>query len=231
MADKKAVSYIRVSGKGQLSGDGLERQRHSIARFAKNNGFQIVNEYRDEGVSGTRELEDRPGLAAVLDRVETNGVRVVLVENASRVARDLLVSEVILGQFRKIGVRVLTSDGVDLTVADEDPTRTLIRQVLGAVSEFEKRILVLKLRAARERIRRRSGRCEGAKQYGASTAEATVVDRIKALRRKPAKARAASFAKIAEQLNAEGFKNRAGRPWSARMVFHVNVERSRRARR
>ena len=153
MAIKQAVSYIRVSGKGQLRGDGFDRQRDAIARFAKAHGHDIVEEFKDEGVSGTRELEDRPGLAAVLDRVEHNGVRTVLVENATRLARDLLVSEVILSQFRKAGVRVLTADGVDLTVADDDPTRTLIRQVLGAVSEFDKRVTVLKLRAARERIR------------------------------------------------------------------------------
>ena len=45
---------------------------------------------------------------------------------------------------------MLTADGADLTSADGDPTRTLIRQVLGAVAQFEKSVIVLKLRAARE---------------------------------------------------------------------------------
>jgi len=58
-------------------------------------------------------------------------VRLVLVERAGRLARDLLVSEVILGQFRDLGVRVVAAaGGTDLTAADEDPTRILIRQVL-----------------------------------------------------------------------------------------------------
>src|ERR1700732_400637 len=105
-----AVSYIRVSGRGQLRGDGFERQRISIARFAKANGYRLVDEFRDEGVSGTRELDDRPGLAALLDRVENNHVRVVLVENASRVARDLMVQEMVLTQFRKAGVSVIAAD-------------------------------------------------------------------------------------------------------------------------
>ena len=56
----------------------------------------------------------------------------------------------ILGQFRDLGVRVVAADsGTDLTAADEDPTRVLIRQVLGAVSQFEKSVIVAKLRAAR----------------------------------------------------------------------------------
>src|SRR5438105_7980026 len=143
-----AVSYLRVSGKGQLEGDGFERQREAVARFAAVNGYRVVDEFRDEGVSGTRELDQRPGLASVLDRIEHNGVRVVLVERADRLARDLLVSEVILAQFRNAHTRVLTADGIDLTITGGDPTRKLIRQVLSAFAEFEKSVLVLKLRAA-----------------------------------------------------------------------------------
>ena len=98
-------------------------------------------------MSGAKELSDRPGLAALLDRLESNGVRTVIVERADRLARDLMVQEVIVAQFVKAGARIVTADGVDLT-SDADPTRRLIRQVLGAVAEFEKNLLVLKLRAA-----------------------------------------------------------------------------------
>ena len=68
----------------------------------------------DEGVSGTKELADRPGLAALLDRLESNGVRTVIIERADRLARDLMVQEVLVGQCVKIGVRIVTADGVDL---------------------------------------------------------------------------------------------------------------------
>jgi DNA invertase Pin-like site-specific DNA recombinase len=115
MATTKAVSYVRVSGKGQADGDGPERQRQAIARFAKSSGLLVVEEYSDLGVSGTKELADRPGLARLLDRIESNGVRVVVVERADRVARDLMVQEVIVGQFAKLGARIITCDGVDLT--------------------------------------------------------------------------------------------------------------------
>lgn len=218
----KAVSYLRVSGNGQRFGDGFPRQRDTVSQFSKRHGFGVVEEFSDTGVSGTTELADRPGLAALLDRVESNGVKTVLVENASRLARDLLIQEVIIGRFREAGVHVIAADsGTDLTVSDDDPTRKLIRQVLGAVSEFEKSVLVLKLRAARDRIRRTKGRCEGAKPYGEYPGEAAVVERMRRLRRKPAKGRRATLTDIATTLNAEGFRNRAGRDWSARMVWHV----------
>ena len=221
MASGKAVSYVRVSGKGQVDGDGPERQRQAIARFAKNAGLAVLEEFSDLGVSGTTELADRPGLAALLDRLESNGVRTVIVERADRLARDLMVQEVIVGQFSKIGARILTADGVDLTSGDQDPTRRLIRQVLGAVAEFEKNVIVLKLRAARERKRARGERVEGVKPYGTFPAEQAVLERMRQLRRKPAKDRRPSCATVAAQLNAEGHRNRAGREWSAQMVHHV----------
>ena len=159
-------------------------------------------------------------VAKLLDRLESNGVRTVIVERADRLARDLMVQEVIVGQFARIGGRILTADGVDLTSSD-DPTRRLIRQVLGAVAEFEKNVLVLKLRAARERKRARGERVEGVKPFGHVPAERAVIDRMQQLRRKRAKERRLSVAAIASQLNAEGHRNRAGRPWSAQMVHHV----------
>lgn len=215
-----AVSYVRVSGKGQVDGDGPERQRSAIARYAKAAGLTLLEEFSDMGVSGTTELASRRGLAALIDRLESNGVRTVIVERADRLARDLMVQEVIVGQFVKIGARILTADGVDLTSSD-DPTRRLIRQVLGAVAEFEKNVIVLKLRAARERKRSRGERVEGVKPYGHFPAEQAVLDRMRQLRRKPPKGRRLSVAAVAEQLNAEGHRNRAGRNWSPQMVHHV----------
>ena len=155
------------------------------------------------------------------DRVESNGVKVVLVERADRLARDLMVNEVIVHQLSRAGARVLTADGADLTSADGDPTRTLIRQVLGAVAQFEKSVLVLKLRAARDRKRRRDGKCEGRKPFGDRPAEAQALERIRALRRKPKGRVRLSIAAIAATLNAEQVPTRSGRPWAPGTVHGI----------
>ena len=230
----KAYSYLRVSGRGQITGDGFPRQREAIATFARRQSITIVEEFRDEGVSGTRELASRPGLAALLDRLEHNGVRLVVVERADRLARDLLVGEVIVGQFRKDGVRVVDASGTNLTAEGGDPTRVLIRQVLGAVSQFEKAVLVLKLRAARDRMRRRTGRCEGRRPFGYYPHELQAVDMIRALRRKRRDGSPLSFADVADRLNALSISTRTGVAWSAGSVFAImkRLTRSRpRARR
>lgn len=224
MAKTSAVSYIRVSGKGQVEGDGFDRQRDAIQRFTKRAGYEIVDEYRDEGVSGTKELQDRPGLAALLDRLESNGVKVVIVERADRLARDLMVSEVILDQLARAGAKVLTADGADLSTAADDPTRTLIRQVLASVAQFDKAVTVLKLRAARERLRRKGQRVEGRKPYGYHAAEEQVLERMRQLRRKPVKGERLSYDAIAQQLNGEGKTTRYGKPWT-RAAVHVVLSR------
>jgi DNA invertase Pin-like site-specific DNA recombinase len=130
-----------------------------------------------------------------------------------------MVSEVILGQFRDLGVSVIAADSdVDLTTGDNDPTRTLIRQVLGAVAQFEKSMLVLKLRAARERTKRRTGRCEGQKPYGYYEGEDKAIKRIKQLYRKPHGEKRMGFRTIARQLNKEGIPTRSGAKWSGVIV-------------
>ena len=95
---RTAVSYLRVSGRGQIEGDGFPRQRAAIEAYAKTNNMDVVTEFRDEGISGTKELDDREGLAELVARIKEGDIGLVLVENASRLARDLLVGELLLRQ-------------------------------------------------------------------------------------------------------------------------------------
>jgi DNA invertase Pin-like site-specific DNA recombinase len=218
----EAVSYLRCSGLGQVDRDTWDRQTAAIVKYAKANGLEVVAEFRDAGVSGTKDLDNRPGLAALLDRIESNGVRVVLVENATRLARDLMVGEVILQQLTAAGCKVIAADsGTDLTADTDDPTRRLIRQVLGAVAEFDRRVTVMKLRAARERKRSRGERCEGRKPFGTFPGELETLTRIRELRRKPPHGRRRSLQRVCDALNAEGRTTRTGKPWTKQVVNRI----------
>jgi DNA invertase Pin-like site-specific DNA recombinase len=202
----KAFSYLRVSGKGQIDGDGFQRQADTVKKYAKANRLEVAQEFRDEGICGSKDAMDRPGLTDLFVALKSNGVRTVLVENATRIARDLMVSEIILAEFRKLGVKVISADGgVDLTLGNDDPTGKLVRQILAAVSEWEKCLIVQKLRASRLRIRRGGKRCEGRKPYGVKPGERAVVAKMKAWRTERK-----SFAEIAADLNAENIPTRTG---------------------
>lgn len=99
----QAVAYLRTSSAANVGADrdSDKRQRRAIAAFAKRAGFVIVDEFYDPAVSGADPIETQPGFAALLDRIESNGVRTVIVEDASRYARDLVTQE--LGILALIG--------------------------------------------------------------------------------------------------------------------------------
>jgi DNA invertase Pin-like site-specific DNA recombinase len=213
----KAFAYLRVSGQGQIEGDGFTRQTEAIEAYAKANGYEIAGFYRDEGVSGT--LADRPALAEMMVSLEKNGhgVKTVIVERVDRLARDLMIQETLLDDFKRAGFSILSATDGDLL--EDDPTRRLVRQVLGAIAEYDKTMTVLKLRAARERERKRSGKCEGRKSY--AEAMPAVVAEIKRLKRKPKGRKAMSAPKIAESLNAAGFRTMGGKPFTGKTVRNI----------
>lgn len=219
---QKAYCYLRVSGKGQLKGDGPERQKVKIKAYCKANRIEIVGWY-SESETGTE--QDRPQLARLMVDLENNGVGIqtVVIEKLDRLARDLMVQEAIVRDFNKKGVQLISADeGPDL--ASSDPTRKLIRQMFGAIAEYDKAMLVLKLRAARQRKRLRTGKkVEGAKAYGEdSPEERAVIKQIRMMRRtRRGGHRGLTYAKIAEELNAEGVPTKKGKKWTAQLVHHV----------
>jgi DNA invertase Pin-like site-specific DNA recombinase len=68
---------------------------------------KLVAEFYDAAVSGAELLQDRRGFAALLDRIEGNGVHTVIVEDASRFARDLMTQELGIVSLTERGVTVL----------------------------------------------------------------------------------------------------------------------------
>jgi DNA invertase Pin-like site-specific DNA recombinase len=211
----KAFGYLRVSGKGQVNGDGPTRQQKAIEKYAKENGIEIHGLYYDRGVSGG--LADRPALAEMIVDLEQNGhgVKTVIVEKLDRVARDLMIQETILQDFRENGVNLISAvEGADLL--DNDPTRKLVRQILGAIAEYEKTMLVQKLRVARQRKKAKVGKCEGRKSYREIAPE--TVAYIRRLRRKPKAKKRRSYKSIAELLNSEGIRTLNGQPWNLQTV-------------
>jgi len=213
-----AFGYIRVSGKGQVKGDGFRRQESAIRDYAKANGITVHKIYREKGVSGS--LANRPALAELLIDLEQNGhgIKTVIVEKLDRVARDLMIQETIIQEFRENGISLISAiEGDDLL--NDDPTRKLVRQVLGAIAEYDKTMLVQKLRVARQRKKKRDGKCEGRKSYKEIAPE--TVARIRKLRRKPRGRKRKSYREIADQLNLEGIKTLNGGPWNLQLVRNV----------
>jgi DNA invertase Pin-like site-specific DNA recombinase len=216
----KAFAYLRVSGMGQIDGDGFTRQSEAIGRYAAFSGMVILETFREEGVSGTKDLENRPALQNLLLAIDNGEVRMVLIERLDRLARDLMVQETILGDLRKRGITVVSVTEPDL--CSDDPSRKLMRQIFGAIAEYDKAMIVLKLRGARQRMKARTGRCEGAKAFGTSDAHRPTIERILSLRET-----GMAVDTNAETLNAEGLKSKTGGRWYGSSVRNVLMREQR----
>jgi DNA invertase Pin-like site-specific DNA recombinase len=125
-----------------------------------------------------------------------------------------MVQETIIGDLRKRGFELVSVTEPDLL--QRDPTRILMRQVFGAIAQYEKAMIVAKLRGARERVKAKAGRCEGRKPYGYFEGEAETLQRSQELR-----SEGMGFDRIAERLNAEGYKARTGGRWHGLVVNRI----------
>lgn len=163
---KRVFGYLRVSGKGQLDGDGFPRQVEIINEHCLRNDLTVVRFFKEKAVSGTVEAVDRPALSEAMALCGgAIGVDTIIVERADRIARDLIVSELFYQEARKLNIKVVeAASGTVLSTEDDtDPTKTMIRQMMGVLAQWEKCCTVKKLRLARERIRATGKKCEGAK--------------------------------------------------------------------
>jgi DNA invertase Pin-like site-specific DNA recombinase len=207
----KAAAYLRTSSAANVGADkdSEKRQRSAIESYAKRTGIEIVETFYDPAVSGADPVHARPGFAAMLKRIERNGVRTIIVETANRFARDLMVQEVGYAMLKERGIQLIAADSPS-SFLDDTPTAKLIRQVLGAIAEFDKAMTVAKLRAARDRKRAETGRCEGRKSHAELNPE--LVRQAKRLRRRSPKGHQRSCGRSRRRSRKWVSRTQAGAP-------------------
>jgi len=213
----KGVSYLRTSSAANVGADkdSDKRQRASIEAFARANGYQLVGEYYDAAVSGADPIDRRPGFMEMLQRVASNGARTIIVESPDRFARDLTVQLTGHDMLKKQGIALVPASAPDFFTEDT-PTAVLVRQVLGAIAQFEKATTVAKLAAARKRKREAFGKCEGRKSLAEVQPDAVALARR--LRRRRPKGGQRSLRAISAELAAQGHVNERSKPFSAKSV-------------
>jgi DNA invertase Pin-like site-specific DNA recombinase len=221
MSEKiKAVAYLRTSSAANVGEDKDShlRQMAAIQAYAKRSGFQIeLPPYYDAAVSGTDPVESRTGFASMLAFMADHPeVRTILVENASRFARDLIVQLTGHDLLKARGITLIPVDAPEHFTTDT-PTAVMVRQILGAVSQFEKTMVVMKLRVARDRKRIANGKCEGRKSY-AEKHPAVVALAHKLHRKDRTTGKRLSFRKIAQRLAEQGHLTKSGKQYGASSI-------------
>jgi DNA invertase Pin-like site-specific DNA recombinase len=213
----KALAYLRTSSKTNVGPDkdSDKRQLASIEAYAKAAGFEIVDTFYDAAVSGADPVTDRPGFVEMLGRLLSNGARTIVVESPDRFARDLMVQLAGHDMLKAKGISLIAASAPSFFVEDT-PTAVLVRQVLGAIAQFEKAGLVAKLAAARKRKRMATGKCEGRKSLHETNPEAVAL--AKALARRKPKGGKMSLRAVSAAMAAQGFLNERGQPFNHKSV-------------
>lgn len=215
---KQAVAYLRTSSATNVGPDkdSDKRQRAAIQAFAKANGYSLAGEYYDAAVSGADPVDQRPGFIEMLRDVTSNGARTIIVESPDRFARDLAVQLAGHDMLKGMGVELIPTTAPTF-FAEDTPTAVLVRQVLGAISQFERASTAIKLANARRRKRQATGRkVEGRRSH--AEARPDTVELAKRLRRKRPKGGQRSLREIAAELAAAGHVNAKGKPYNPKSV-------------
>jgi len=214
-----AVSYIRTSNANAATAtnadDSRARQALAIDAYAERAGLRVEAMFIDASVKGKDAIGERSGFSALLQWCEESGCRTILVENASRFARDVIVAETGYAMLKKAGFRLIASDDPDAFEGDT-PTSKMIRQILAVVSEFEKDNLVGKLRGAKERASASLGdQCAGRGRVY-RTGKPAMIARAKELA-----TQGATLRTIAGTLAIEGHRTASGRAFGPQQVARL----------
>ncbi len=225
-----AYGYVRCSGLGQMDGEGPDRQQDTIGTFASSHGYNIARWYIESHTG--KDLEGRPDFGAMRASIVSNGVRCVIVERLDRLARSVLIQETIIADFKENGILLISATPGEEDLCGDDPTRVLIRQILAAFFEYERKMIQSKLADARTRVRIKDGiakgyegeealkhgRCEGRRPFGEDPdrpEEPSILQQMTLL------SELMSPQEIARQLNQQGLKTRYGKQWTATTVSRI----------
>src|SRR5215813_10468206 len=131
---KRAALYMRVSTKGH--GQTTETQAIALREYAAHRGFEIVEEYRDEGISGSK--DSRPALDRLMKDARVRHFDVVIVARFDRFARSVSHLLRALEEFNHLGIDFVSlSESIDTST----PMGKMIFTVLGAVAELERNLI------------------------------------------------------------------------------------------
>lgn len=213
MPARTAVGYIRVSTETQLDGYGPEIQRTAVAELAAAEGITIAAMYTDDGISGSEDLDVRVGLADALNALADHPI--LIVPRLDRLARDLILQESVLADAWRAGAEVISCSATERIYCHpdnpDDPARTLIRQVLGAVAAYERGMIRLRLTRGRRRLLAATGYAGGPQPYGwTDEAERAVLAAVT-----HARAAGCTWRDIATDLNRSRSFKRNGAAWTA----------------
>lgn len=229
------VGYIRVSTMGQVKeGYSLGEQLDEIEKFCTENGFNLMDTFRDEGKSGAKTDEDeteieRDGLLDMLGRLKEGDIKYVVVLSTNRLWRSDMVKMIIHRELKKYKVDIKSVDVPTYSIYENNPTDVLINGVMEVLDRYERLEITRKLKRGRKKKAEGGGYSGGGAPYGYRAVrgskvleivpdEAQVVRRVFEL---AGGGQDMTLRGMASQLTLEGYRGRNGKDIGPMMVKRI----------
>jgi len=214
----RAAGYIRVSQeRAAKNGYGLGAQEAEIRKHIEYKGWELLEVYREEGVSGYK--KDRPALEKLLQAAREGKFDVVVFPSIDRVGRSVKDVIEIDGYLRKHDIdTVFLREGVDTST----PTGALYRNIMSSVAEFEGRLIYERLSKGKREKASEGGYIGGWLPYGYTKngdsvivvkEEAEVIEQIFIW-----KSEGKTLQWICDRLNGDAIKTKRGGKWQVSTI-------------
>lgn len=151
MKQKKYIAglYFRLSQEDERQGESasIDNQRTILRKYAEEHGFEIHDEYIDDGISGT--TFDRPQVQRLLDDAKTGIINTIIVKDLSRFGRNYIeVGQYIDYVFPAFGIRFIAiQDNVDTENRDSGTMEMM--PIMNVFNEWHAANTSKKIRAIR----------------------------------------------------------------------------------
>lgn len=218
----KAAIYMRVSTEDQAEKYGMDVQDEKCRAMATVKGWPVAAAFRDDGISGTVDESERPGLAALIAAAEAGEVNALIVAALDRLGRKTRIVLDLVERLAACGVEIVScKENLDTST----PAGQFVLTIFAGLAQLERDTIVERTTAGRNARGRKDGEKGGRVPMGYYRAEsgvqvnpvdATIVRRIFARRWQ-----GQTLTAIADGLNRDKIKTPRGRKWHASSVREV----------
>ncbi|MGO8877887.1 MAG: recombinase family protein [Desulfomonilaceae bacterium] len=218
----RAIGYARKSKEDTDKESPLDYQIAAIKKFAKANGYRLVDIETDNGISA-KNLKNRPGAQRVLKLIEDRLIDAVIVYRSDRLCRNTLESLQVKNLFieKKVAYYSVEQGLLSESNADADFMSTLY----SAMDERERKLVSERMKSKLARMKEKGLRIGGQPRYGQkvvnkeiveNTAEKILLKRVLDLR-----SQGQSIRRIVDIVNSEGFMTRKQTPFGRNQIHRI----------
>lgn len=227
--------YIRVSTEGQVKqGFSLAEQRAEIEKYCKDNDYDLLNIFKDEGISGAKANEDemsieRDGLIDMLAFLKESNIQYVIVLSTNRLWRSDLVKVLLHRELKKCCVDIKAIDRPNYSIYTQNPNEIFVNGMFELLDVYERLEIALKLKRGRMQKAKSGGYAGGGAPFGyycvrggkelfVQTEEAKAVQRVFQLKHLMPEI---TLQRLADYMNFEGYKGRKGADFNPMLIKRI----------